>query len=427
MRFWPTLFSLLFCAFLSPVLFAAGGESATAFRARGDISIAYRSDLNVQSRGLNFVVDYDGKGWVIVTQPHEYVTNVAKAYFRYYSVSSDGTNLYRVAAFNEMRDREATRLEAVDRLKERDLKLQQMGNADAILDNKRVLDNLIEQGKLSSGISTNITASKAQGGGSVSLGKMPKFNQLDLAAALWLAFCSGKDLGQLPPNLAPAFFDEISVSRSAERTNYYVNAGKRFFTGDIPFPQEIFFTNNGALYGLPASASVNSVEQLRKPGDFDYVQAHFKSVLDEKGNGRKIPQGFTLTRYVPIGEEGGTRPTKVLYKIECVVNEIETIDQKVTPKELDVAVKVRDTRFAAAPGQPAIGYVATPGQWKSTQEVANMPEFKRDAGTFENVEKEAKSQLPDNRVRLLLFVLFFMLIFPLGYLLLKTKKGPAAQ
>lgn len=414
------LSKILFCYFLffgfSPLHGAENPERQVAFRVAGDIYISYREGIKAKSRGLHFVLDKEDDVWAIVTEPHEFQTNTTQSAFRYFSVTSDGKNIYRIAAFNEKVGPLSGREEALKKLRQQKTNSNDPKFSSASPDLVKQLDVQLLSAK-SNRLKADTNA--IQAGGSVNLGAIPRFNQMDLVAPLWLAYCGGADLKKLPPDLAPAFFDE-SVGRSAELTNFFVHAKKEIMNGQFQYPKEIWFTNNGALMGAPLSGSIDSITEVRSSRGFSYAQGHFQVLATQIFNGIEIPSEFILKRYVPIGND--TTQTQILFTISCKVREIQSRETlaAIEPANVSERVAIKDHRMAHIKGQPAIGYIASPGSLKSTQELVTIPEFKRDVATFAHMAQNSPKE--DRKVApWFFFMMFFLLTFPLGYILTRLK------
>jgi hypothetical protein len=417
------VFPCVWLLFLPPLANAADPD---AFEASGHISITYGPGVEAPNRGLSFKARSNGKEWFIRCEPDEFKTNCASSMCEAFEASSDGTNVYSISIFNKQFDPQASHKRALDllRIQEKQL-VEANGDPAALLSLRGIIKSIQD----SDSEEMKRYPVRNQAGGSIHLGLIPKFDQLDLIAPIWLALCSEKMFQSIPQGLSPAFFNDISTSPLAEVTNIFVPGSWELFSEGRKFPARVSFTNDGSFFGIAIGSSARKITLLKPKTHPPYRAALFEAGKSKQYGNFTLPESFSISIFSTGEEVSHALETELVFKIEAVVTNVSGGIITAPAPDQAVLATITDHRFVGELNAPVISYLIPSGGWVSKEQVRASPEF---ALAVSMAAKNARSQPGINGIPALLkgipnparwSLLFLILLLSILFWVASRKKA----
>jgi hypothetical protein len=360
------------------VVHSAGVGLDAQYHIEGRVELGLDGRPIDPSRSFDFAVTVTGTQWLIRTVPRLYLEDPSSALIRYFEAGSDGTNVYYVCLPNLERDVLRSGQQTLAMLRSMEQRVSKSGGSSNTKINTFLTQRRNE-------ILSSLTNSEHQFGpgdtanqavGEVYPGSVPKFRDLDLIGAVWLATCSHGYFQEHKRNLLPALFLETSA---AHLSSLFVT-GDWLITDTVPrLPVRVAFSNAGSLFRseeIPGARP--KLTRLRAgrihPGvDVIYEATAFKSI-----GSLTLPGSFEITRFATINSSAspmGAMP--VAYRIRgSIENARKTNVQGSLLPNLSVKTDIGDLRFANEPYQPRPLHLARTN-WPSREEAFSSTEYER--------------------------------------------------
>jgi len=349
------------------------GKGVAEFQASGIIGIS-RGDENSSDRAFLFDVFVSGNRWLIQTVPFQFLTNKAGAAIEAYHAGTDATNIYSAAMLNFGYDQRQGLETALAKLKDHEQARSNGGvaNPPASTDN-RFFSEVMTRGLAAA---TNGSQPKLkprnQAVGDISPGTVPAFDEVNMIAPLWLAFCSHGVLGSSETNLVPGLFHQPSGSASLQFELFETAQVRR--SADFPYlPEAIGFSNHTVW--LPKTPGRRPSDQPPSASGPIFLEATFEATFERFG-GLALPGAFQIRRYSPP-----TTPTDKPHERYRITGRVTNVTTKVELANflphLPAVIAISDKRFVDEVNNRGVRFFTEPGEWPSMATVRRTKEYAR--------------------------------------------------
>jgi hypothetical protein len=281
----------------------------------------------------------------------------------YMVLGTDGTNTFRVSAFNPAFDQTAVMrkgIQIADRQLADGSKIPEELRAELLRIKVEYERQLTAEERLADSVN------KAIGG--VRSVLYPEYHPGDYTAMLWLAYCS------------EGFFDEYGKQRAPyiswsdgppdSTTNYLATARVSRMPDRPHLPSEVAFLHAGSY--IEPTASGRIPKPLGPPFAEGYTNVLFRVTAVTNLDGVIFPRDFSVGVYGLSRGPSGERTIGLLTRIEATTTAIRT------PCSIKEFVPRLTEPTLIQDGRVSLQYLAQPGSWPSTSDPWQLQSFERE-------------------------------------------------
>jgi len=276
---------------------------------------------------------------------------------------TDGTNTFRVSAFNPAFDNTALTRKAIQMVD------RQLADGSKIPEELRAELLRIKakfEGELNPAATLADSVNKAIG--AVHSVLYPEYIPGDYTAMRWLAYCSEGFFDEYGKQQAP--YISWSDGPLDSTTNYLATARVSRMPDRPQLPTEVAFLHAGSYIEPTASGRIQ--KPLGAPFAEGYTNVLFRVTAVTNLDGVMLPKDFSVCVYGLSRNPSGQRTIGLLTRIEATTTGIRT------PCSIKEFVPRLTEPTLVEDGRVSLQYLAKPGPWPTTNDPTQLQSFERE-------------------------------------------------